>query len=596
MRIITRYAGVVVVVTAVAVLGGCANLNRQGASQSAQTQALHLTTATPNASINVASGTSPFPQNKQNEPAVAINPLDPNIVAAGANDEVDLQPCNDDPSVGCPFTSGVGVSGIYFSLDGGASWVQPTYLNGGLTAAGCNSADANCAATTGAIHTLPNYAAAGLVSDGDPALAFGPAPSASGFSWDNGVRLYYGNLTSNLGSTRSETAFKGYEAIAVSYTDNVASAANGNADAWSDPVIVSKQNAALFSDKDALWADNNANSPYFGNVYMCNVAFRSQEMSPYSLPNPVIVSRSTDGGATWSNQQISPAANNLTGNGRQGCAVRTDSQGVVYVFYLGASHKKSHPPVNDSAILMARSTNGGLSFRPARVVSTVTECGLYSSTGGDVFFDGIAGARTDSFPSVDIANGAPDNTDASDAIAVTWCDASNGVDNEQALVTISTDGGTHWSTPTNGAASGDRPDFPSIAISPGGSDVYLTYMAFLDPYQYDTTSSRRMQGVVRHATRDGTSLVNWSTPYRDTSGDARASSANSLTAEFLGDYTYTAATSENVVALWTSSAGAVCSAVNAYRTGGDPVSVPNDCGVNSTFGNTDIASYAAPIP
>ncbi|MEJ2219040.1 MAG: sialidase family protein, partial [Gemmatimonadota bacterium] len=440
MRTITRYAGVVAIVATAAVLGGCANLNSQGTNQLTPLQTQGVTTATPNPSINVASNTTPplpFPQNKQNEPAVAIDPLNSNFVVAGANDEVDLQPCNNDASIGCPFTKKVGVSGFYFSADGGATWTQPTYT--GFTGAGCSAADATCTATTGVIHTLPNYAAANLVSDGDPALAFGPQPGSNGFSWGNGVRLYYGNLTSNLGSTRSETAFKGFEAIAVSYSDDVAGIATGQTPTWSEPVIVSKQNAALFSDKDALWADNNSNSPYFGNVYMCNIAFRSAEMSPYSLPGPVIFSRSTDGGQTWSNQQISPAANNLTGNGRQGCAVRTDSQGVVYVFYLGASNKKSHPPVSDSAILMARSTNGGLSFRPARVVSTVTECGLYSSTGGDVFFDGIAGARTDSFPSVDIANGAPDNTDASDAIAVTWCDASNGVDNEQALVTISTD-------------------------------------------------------------------------------------------------------------------------------------------------------------
>jgi hypothetical protein len=552
--------------------------------------------------VSVGSPSSPFSANKQNEPAIAMDASNELVLAAGSNDNIDMEACNAGDPTTCPFTPGVGGSGIHFSFDGGKTWTQPTYT--GLSARHCVGPEA-CVPREGPIGTLPWYFENGLVSDGDPALAFGPRPGPSGFSWLNGSRLYYGNLTSNLGARKDET-FKGFEAIYVSRTDNPQLAATGGAAgkaAWMHPVRVSKQSSATFSDKEQIWADNAASSSFFGNVYVCWANF-------IGASAPLVVATSRDGGRTWTQQNVTPAHNVAPKQwGQSGCTIRTDSRGVVYVFYeqFQNPEKVGLPPRGTH--FLVKSFDGGATWtKPMALFQIVDPCFALSFDGTSMrcVEDGVAGARNDlaASPSVSIANGAPTGAGATNQIVNTWADGRDGLNNEHVMFSTSTAGGNPgtWSAPRAiETGPDDRGYYAAPAISPTGGDVWVVYNAFTTPFRQNTTDPRSLLGVVTHASISGGTVGPFSEVHRGASGDPRGSSQNNLVIEFLGDYVYAVAGHTYAAAVWQDAREAAdCPAIDVWRAGvqtattADDVPTPapqRDC--LPTFGNTDIFGWTS---
>jgi hypothetical protein len=544
--------------------------------------------------VSVGSPPAPVTQNEQTEPAIAVDAAHPNVLAAGANDTIDMEAYNagDDTTFApFPFTPGVGISGVYFSFDSGHTWIQPTYT-GYSARFGINNSclgvvgpDPGCTPDPdGPIGTVPWYYENGLKSFGDPAVAFGPRPDANGnFSWTNGSRLYYANIAFNFGET-----FRGPAAIYVSRADDVAAAAASDKNAWMQPVLASKQNSTLFSDKEQIWADNAESSPFFGNVYICYSAFRSRNFSPV----PIMVSVSSDGGNTWTTKQVTQAATNAQHGFRQFTTIRTDSNGVVYLFF-------AHLGIGTHA--MVKSYDGGHTWtRPQDIVSMNDACYNVDPVIGRCVEDGIAGARMDfvAAPSVDIANGAPTGADATNEIVDTWTDGRLGLNNEKVMLSYSTNGGDAWSSPTAISSAGDRGLFAAAGISPTGQELYIVYNAFTTPYRANTSDPRSLVGVVLHADigADG-APTNWTELHRSPAGDPRGST-DTGTAEFLGDYVYAVATSTYGAAVWNDARNAAdCPAMDAWRMslrGGPAVPQPapqQDC--PSTFGNVDIFSFTS---
>lgn len=548
--------------------------------------------------VSVGSPPSPIFPNVQQEPALAVDAAHPNVLAAGMNDGTDLEACNAGDDTDCLFTPGVGSAGVYFSLDSGHTWIHPTYT-GYSARFGINNScvgvvgpDPGCTPDPqGPIGSLPWYYENGLHALGDPAVAFGPRSDANGnFSWANGSRLYYSTIALNFGET-----FRGLGAIYVSRTDDTAAAAGGDKNAWMQPVLVSRQNSTLFSDKDQIWADNAASSPFFGNVYVSYTAQRSRNQ----VPRPIMVSVSSDGGNTWTTKKVSEAATNAQHGFRQATTIRTDSNGVVYLFFVNFAF--GTPGIGTHA--MVKSYDGGHNWtRPQDIVSMNDACYNFDTVSGRCVEDGIAGARNDltAAPSVDIANGAPTGADATNEIVDTWGDGRFGLNNEKVMLSYSTNSGDSWSSPTAISSGGDRGYYAAAAISPNGQDLYISYNAFTTPYRTNTSDPRSLIGVVLHADvgADG-APTGWAELHRSPPGDPRTSISDPFfTAEWLGDYVYAVATSTYGAAVWNDARnGADCPAVDAWRMslrGGDPAPRPapqQDC--PSTFGNLDIFGWTS---
>jgi hypothetical protein len=557
-------------------------------------------TTTTASEVSVDSPSGLTPRNHQNEPAVAVDAHNPNVLVAGSNDYIDQPPCPRELAQQAgtcdAFTARVGISGVYFSFDRGRHWMQPTYS--GWTARDCSPTTTECPGHLGPIGTLPWYFESNLISDGDPAVTIGPRPVNGRFSWANGSRVYYANLTAAFNPATSP--FRGQEAVAVSRLDNPTPERVARKSSWMRPVIATTRGGTTaFADKEQIWADNASSSRFFGRVYICSPQFRS----PNFVAAPLMMAVSRNGGSTWSVRQVSRAANiGAVHWGQSGCTVRTDSRGVVYVMYEEFQNPAHVGLPTHGAHMLIKSFDGGVHWTRPRLLFRVTDpCFFIDPVYGRCVMDGYAGARTDlsAAPSIDIANGAPTGAGATNLIVDAWSDASAGLNHEHTLLTWSRNGGTTWSRTRVVSAAGDRPLYSAPAVSPTGNRVYVVYEAVRSPWRGTNMSlPRPYHGVFRSAAFGAGGPSGWTTLYNGPLGDLRGTyPGHDIYQERVGDYVYAAASRTYGVGVWTDARNAaVCQAVQQYRQASlaaGELALPApwplaDCPAG--FGNTDIWS------
>jgi hypothetical protein len=212
-------------------------------------------------------------------------------------------------------------------------------------------------------------------------------------------------------------------------------------------------------DKEWQTVDNFSGSGQ-GNIYLSYTNFGSFGFGPSNIK----FTRSTDGGVTWGPSgglTINPSRHTV-----QGSNVVVGPDHSVYVFYLDGT------TFNAQKIMVAKSTNQGVSFGTPTVVANLSVTGV----NGDLGLNG--GFRTNSFPHVAV-------NPVSGNIYVVYNDTGTAVgDAADVFFTQSTDGGATWSSRVklnNDTTTHDQWQ-PDIAVTPDGTKVFMGwYDRRLDP-------------------------------------------------------------------------------------------------------------------
>ena len=471
------------------------------------------TATTDDTLVTTGSPPSPFSQNKQNEPAVAVNPYRAEH-RGGGRQRRDRhgglqQPRRHDVSVhdgrrrvrhlllrhrrrtrGRSRRTRAGPPATAWASSGRSRRTRST------TAIRRSGRSGRCRATT---RTASSRTATRR-------SASARCPTRNGhFAWTNGWRLYYANLAANFSAERSEQTFKGFEAIAVSRLDsqNYAAAKAGDNNAWKAPVIVVEaERGALLRPRDGCGRRRGEQS-----VLRQRLRLRHRVPKPgegaasrrrsWSTARPTAATRGGRGSSPR------PAANNKVG-GRQDCAVDTDSDGNVYVFWDGFDSKSE-----SIAIFMVRSSDGGKTFaRPAKVVTPIVDNGPARSRAGRPLLRRRRGRARRLVPDdLDRERSAVrrEREQRDRARVAGRPDTLRHAARTERAACMCCGRRTAAACGTPAASPLRRPivrTSPRSRSRRAADDAYLTYMNFLQPWQSTTAVPRMFGGVVRHADVD----------------------------------------------------------------------------------------------
>jgi len=264
------------------------------------------------------------------------------------------------------------------------------------------------------------------------------------------------------------------------------------------------------TDKEMLWVDHSATSAFKDNLYAC-----------WHNGNPGFVNRRTAAG--WATMiQVTGAESTGTAIG---CDIKTNSAGDVFTFW---------PTTGNRRIVVAKSTNGGVSWGAGSVIATTFDSfdiGVPSFASRRAFIYVSAGT---------FKNATTNNVYASwlDLTGATGCNTAANEPGTNAASTCktriwfsrSTDGGTTWSAPVmiNNQASLNDQFNHWLAVDSNTGRIGLMY--------YDTVgdATRKKTNVWYQSSGDGG--VTWSAPLQVTTAQTDETIAGADSGNQYGDY------------------------------------------------------------
>jgi hypothetical protein len=265
-----------------------------------------------------------------------------------------------------------------------------------------------------------------------------------------------------------------------------------------------------FEDKELIAVDATGGA-FDGNVYIAWTRY-----DPGFFTNRVMVSRSTDGGATFSAPaQISDLADGCY----QGTSPAVGPNGEVYVAWYHCS-----------TIQLDDSGDGGATFGADVTVAAVND--ISNPIPGSSF-------RVFTFPSlaVDTSGGANDGT-----LYVVWADESGPTGDPDILLARSTNGGVTWSAPirVSDDTNASYQWMPAIAVGPDGTVT----VSFLDERDFPGTG--QYHAYATQSTDGGLSFRR----NARVSNEASNSFLDGFGGGFIGDYSGVAVARNRFVPYW----------------------------------------------